>query len=515
MNKQSILRQSILRQARDNRFALIFGTLHWLSTFFLERLFLTVSPLTEPVNYILCKLLLLAALIGFWRLIWRGLLSRDRRSNPERAYLLAALPCLLILVLWLLRYHSFVLVSDELNLYERATRLDSFAYWFCYPSGYYWICGLMLIPHPMGPTFVKLILQALVAGYCTARQARLTGWRSAWLIYVLFLLPFVLDQGISAHRLPTYGMLSLFLLAKLYYDHREGARLRLPTMLLLSAVIGVLAIWRSEGIYLILLGAVWLAVAYRAGREKGLLRNGRLWRRGLLYLLVLGLVALPQLKAYTDSEAGVELRTKPLCGYVLCNMFRNGLTEEMVADERADIEGYLKFETIRYYNGYYGDNNYQRAVIMNGVEKADYETQRAFCDAVKRVVLKHPLIYLKSQWNAWRYTSAQYVADFSHPLTALANLTRRQWLPSVLVLLFAIAALLRRRWLVFWFCCGGLANWLLVFLLMPAAFAKYFYVDYLMGWFLLLSQLCELLGKKTRLFAKKSETPGIGGVCNE
>ena len=502
-------KRTFLRLWEENRFALIAGTLHWLATFFLERLFLAVSPLAEPVNYCLCKLILLFALTGFWRLIWRGLLSPSRRENPERAYLLAALPCLLILIAWLLRYHSFVLVSDELNLYERATRLDSFAYWFCYPSGYYWICGLMLIPHPMGPTFIKLLLQSLVAGYCTARQARLTGWRSAWLIYVLFLLPFVLDQGISAHRLPTYGMLYLFLLARLYYDHCEGVSLRLPALLLLSAVTGVLAIWRSEGIYLVPLGAIWLAVAYRLCREKGL------WRKAVIYLLVLALTALPQLKAYTDSEAGVSLRTKPLCGYALCNMFRNGLTEDMIAAEREDIEGYLKLETIRRYNDEYGDGNYQGAMVMYAVEDADYDAQRRFCDAVKRIILKHPLIYLRSQWNAWRYTSAQYTANFSHPLSALANLTRRQWLPSVLVLLFAVIALLRRRWLVFWFCCGGLANWVLVYLLMPAAYAKYFYVDYLMGWFLLLCQLCELLGRKTRLFAKQSNSRRIGGVCSE
>lgn len=499
-------RKPFLSLWEENRFALIAGTLHWLATFFLERLFLTVSPLAEPVNYVLCKLLLLAALIGFWRLILRGFSSR---GNPERAYLLASLPCLLILTVWLLRWHSFVLVSDELNLYERATRLDSFAYWFCYPSGYYWICGLMLIPHPMGPTFVKLILQSLVAGYCTARQARLTGWRSAWLMYVLFLLPFVLDQGISAHRLPTYGMLYLFLLAKLYYDHREGAAPRLPVLVLLSAVIGILAIWRSEGIYLVPLGAIWLTVAYRLWGQKGL------WKKGLLYALTLILVALPQLKAYTDSEAGVSLRAKPLYGYVLCNMFRNGLTEDMVAEERADIEGYLRLDTIRSFNDEYGDDNYKSAMVMRGVEEAGYDTQRRFCDAVKRVILRHPLIYLRAQWNAWRYTSAQYTADFSHPFAALANLSRRQWLPSVLVLLFAIFALLRRRWLVFWFCCGGLANWVLVFLLMPAAFAKYFYVDYLMGWFLLLCLLCELTGRKNRPDPQKSDSRRIGGECCE
>ena len=476
---------------RSNRFSLLVGGLHWLSTFFTERLVFEVPPTEHLLNYILCKLIVLAALIAFWELIRQALLSPQRRESPLRQYLLYALPCLAVMAVWLVLYHPFVLSGDELNLYERAIRLDSFAFWFNYPSGYYWISSLMIFPHPMGPVFIKVLLQSLTAGYCVARQNRITGKSTGWLIYLLFLLPFVLDQGISAHRLPTYGILYLFFAAKLLYDRLERRSLSLKTLILLSAVVGLLAIWRSEGIYLIPLGGILLFTAYRLKWGKALLKPA------LIYLLTLVLIALPQLQGYLDSEAGVTLRTKPLCGYVLCNMFRNGLTEEMISEERESIEGYLKLSTVAEYNAVYGDQNYSSSLIMSGTEEADYETQERFCNGVKRVVLRHPLIYLRSQWNAWRYTSSQYSFDFSHGVfQGLRFLSYRLWLPCLLVLLTCLLALLRRKWPVFWLSGGAMVNWLLVFLLMPAAYPKYFYVNYLLGYFFALMGLCFLFGRK-------------------
>lgn len=476
---------------RSKRFSLAAGGLQWLATFFLERRIFEVPPTEDLLNYIPCKLLALLALVAFWELIRQALLSPERRESPLRRYLLYALPCLGVTAVWLVCNHPFVLTGDELNLYQRAVRLDSFAYWFNYPSGWYWITSLMILPHHMGPVVIKVFLQSLVAGYCVARQSRLTGKSTGWLIYLLFCIPFVLDQGISAHRLPIYGLLYLFFAAKLLYDRLERKPLTLKTLILLSAVAGLLAIWRSEGIYMLPLGGILLFTAYRLKWGKNLLKPA------LIYLLILALIALPQLREYQNSQAGVALRTEPLCGYALCNMFRNGLTEDMVSEEREDIEGYLKLSTVAEYNETYGDENYKSALIMEGVEEADYAARKAFCTAVKGVALRHPLIYLRSQWNAWRYVSSQYPLDFSQGFfQSLRLMSYRVWLPCVLVLLTCVLALLRRKWLVFWLSGGALANWTIVFLLMPAAYSKYFYVDYLLGYFFALAGLCFLLRRR-------------------
>ena len=75
---------------------------HWLTTFATERLVFEVAPTAHLLNYVLCKLLLLATLFGFWRLLWRALLDPERRGSQERRTLLYALPYLAVLVLWML-----------------------------------------------------------------------------------------------------------------------------------------------------------------------------------------------------------------------------------------------------------------------------------------------------------------------------------------------------------------------------------------------------------------------------
>lgn len=482
--------QALRAAVRRERAALTAALVHWLLSFGLERLVFTAAPTAHLFDYVLCKLLLLVLLFAFWRLLFCAV----REKGFARRMLLRALPVLAALLVYLFLYHPFTLEGDELNIYQHAVQFDSFAYWFNYPTGYYWILCLMVVPHAMGPIFIKVLLQALIAGYLVARQERLSG-KAAWLLYVLFCLPFVLELGISAHRLPIYGMLYLLLAAKLLYDRLEHKALDRRTLLLLSLLIGLLAIWRTEGIYLAVLGAVLLAVAYRVKL------NRQVWKRLLAYALALLLVAVPQLKGYfIDTDVSLGVRTKPLCAYALCNMFRNGLTREMLSGEEAAIEGYLPLSVIEEYNANFQDGNYARAQVMQGALDADYAAQEAFCGAVKRIILRHPLIYLRAQWNAWLYTSSQYTADFSGGAAGLWRgvraLTYRVNLPTYLVALFLIAALLRKKWMTFWLCGCALTHWALVTLLMPAAFAKYFYVDYLLGYFLLLMGLIWLISRR-------------------
>ena len=82
------------------------AALHWLATFFLERRVLTVSPADSLFNYVLCKLLLLAALVWFWRFLFRALSGRDARARRSLLYALPYLAVLgLIAILMMLEPH--------------------------------------------------------------------------------------------------------------------------------------------------------------------------------------------------------------------------------------------------------------------------------------------------------------------------------------------------------------------------------------------------------------------------
>ena len=474
------------------RLPLCLGLLHWLLTFFLESFILTAPRTSQLFNYVVCKLILLPVLVFFWRFLWRALADPARKKNPERSCLLYALPYLAVIAVWLVCCRDFFLVGDEINIFTEAASLSSFAYWFQYPTGYFWIMSCMVLPIPMGPNLIKALLQALLAGYVVARQARLTGKRTALLLYPMFLLPFVLDLGVTAQRLPTYGVLFLFFTAKLTYDHLERRRdVKLPEYILLYAIVGILALWRPEGVYLYPFGFVLLCIAYRERLDRDLLK------KLVLYAVTIAVVAVPQIVGTRDAPAPLSVRSKPLCGYILCNMFRNGLTEEMISEEREDIEGYLKLETIRRYNQELGDENYYQAYVMDGAEEADFAAQERFCRAAMHVALRHPGIYTKTQWNIWKYTNDQYGRSEKDGLPGLLenlSLASYRVAPACfLVLVFTVLYAVLRRWLSCAFGLCGLCNWLLVFFTKPAAYPKYFYVDYLLGLFFLSTAVCFVL----------------------
>lgn len=480
---------------------LVLAALHWLATFFLEKHIFTATPAENPFNYVLCKLALLAVLVWFWRFLFSAISGSSKRA---RCTLFYALPYLAVLILCLFQFHSFTLTGDELNLFTKAQKLDNYAYWFNYFSGFYWIMSLMLVPSMMGPVYVKLLLQALVCGYCLARQCERSGKWKALPMYLLFLLPFVLELGISAHRLPIYGMLYLLTMAKLYYDWLAEEKLNDRSFALMALSFAILAIWRSEGIYLLPLGICLIFAAYRIPLERK-----KLLRSVGIYVLIFALVAVPQLKAYYfEGNPPLSLRTKPLCAYVLCNMFRNGLTEEMLEEDYDAIDAYLPMEAIRRSNEKNGDSNYEWAGILEQERSdASYAVQEEFVAACKRVFFRHPFIYLRAQLGAFRYLCGIYpVTPSVGAITMVKNLTYQLWPAVLLLLAFGVMALIKKRYLPLGLCLAGLCNFGIVLLLMPATYLKYFYATYLIGYFLLLcGGINWLFGRKEHSGAKLSE----------
>lgn len=481
---------------------------YWLLSFWLEKRILEVPASANLFNYICCKGILLFALYAFWSFSEAVICPSDARKRARWTFIYA-LPYLAFLVFWLFRYHPFVLTSDELNIFLDAVKLESYAYWFNYFTGFYWIVCLMVVPTAMGPVFVKVLIQALVCGYCMARERERGSFFSALPIYLLFCLPFVMDQGISAHRLPTYGMVYVAVAAKLIYDSEalrkadgspSGAfgSLPLKDLLLLSAGFSNLAIWRSEGIYFVPLGLILLLCAYSIKDKKAVLKTAA------VYFLVLAIAAIPQIKSYFFEEnPSVALRTKPFMAYAVTIMMRNGLTEEMIGDEAAEMEAFVPVETIKMANEKYGESIYGGAFVLRHAEKASYPDQERFCDAVKRLILKYPLLYLRSQLTAYVHVDGN--TPYREGMSLWQRITAFSWHvtpAAVLSLLYTIAFLIKKHWLGFWLGLGSLGNLALVVALMPATFPKYFYLTYLYAYLMTVFLLCRLL---RRIAGGKSE----------
>ncbi|MBR4308003.1 MAG: hypothetical protein IKT58_00255 [Oscillospiraceae bacterium] len=481
-------------KVKEKRLPLILTLFLWLLSFYTEGFYFTVARGSHLLTYCACKVVLFLGVFLFLEFLIRAIRTPE---DPSRVILAYSGIYLILLLGWLFKMMPHTLQGDELNIYNHGKELDAMAYWFNYFTGYYWISCSMLFPFQLGAVFVKVVLHALVIGYCTYRLSKAASPRAALLLFLPYLQPFVLDLGCSAHRLPIYGILYLFLGAKLFFDHKEGKSMDRKTLVLLSVVIAILSFWRTEGLYLTVAGPILVLVAYRVP-VKGQL--SRLWKPALCYFLILVLVALPQLAAYMDkNKPSVIVRSEPLCGYALANMLRNGLEEgDIPPEEYAAIDRYISFRDLEEFNQTNGDRAYAHAMVMSLASgDADFEVREAFCDAVKSLILRHPFIYLRSQWNSFRYTSSQY--DYLRGKTEyLRYFSYRQWIPLILCLCFLVYGLLRKKYVTLLLSLCAVGNWALVTALMPAAYAKYFYVDYLLGYFFLFVGLAMLLSGKRK-----------------
>ncbi len=487
----------LLGKGREKMLPFLLTLMLWLLSFYTESFYFTVARSAHLVTYVSCKLLLFVGLFLLLDFMVRAVREPGSRC---RSVLLYSSGYFVLLLGWLLIRGPLQLQGDELNIYTHGQSLDPMAYWFNYFTGYYWISCAMLLPFQLGPILVKILLHALAVGYCTYRLSVVSSPRASLLLFLPYVQPFVLDMGVSAHRLPLYGILYLYLGAKLFFDYKEGKLLDRKTLVLLSVVIAILSYWRTEGLYLTVAGAILLLAAYRVP-VKG--QISKLLKPATCYVLILAMVALPQLAAYMDkSKPSMIVRSEPLCGYALANMLRNGLEEEDISPEDyAAIDVYLPFGDIEEMNRTRGDRAYAHAMVMDlAVPGADFAVRTAFCNSVKKVILEHPFIYLRSQWNSFRYTSAQYRGSLTDAKTWYF-FSYQQWLPLILCVGFLVYSLVRRRTMTFLLSLCAVGNWALVTALMPAAYSKYFYVDYLLGYFLLFVGLALLLsGKREKIY---------------
>ena len=231
--------------------SLILSFLHCFITFFTDKSVFIVTAKEEPFNYFICKFLLFTLLFFIYRSLYRIIFCKDRKNCTEFQVLKYALPYLVpVIAVLIFKLPQGFLSNDESLIFKEASNLASYT-WFYYITTYYYIVCMMLIPSWLGPILVKVLIQLLVCGYCVFRLSRFRGFSYGRFLYLAFLLFPVLAYTTSAHRIPIYFLLYLFLIFTLLMDHLEkipAQRSKLFGLLILGAV---LTQWRTEGIYLV------------------------------------------------------------------------------------------------------------------------------------------------------------------------------------------------------------------------------------------------------------------------
>lgn len=487
--------------------------LYFIATFFWERRIFQFPLEGNVLTYIICKFLQLGILLGAVTFVKYIKGATTEQRSDLRKVIKYALPYLLLLgAISIWQYHNGILPyldGDEARILSWALRYDSGSYMFTYLTGYFYIICISLIPTIYAPVIVKVFIQAGVLGYTMMRLDKIWKSRLVYLWCLLFLgQPILLDLGPSVHRLPIYGMLYIWFIVKLWCDYKEKKEISKWQMLILMFVAAILMHWRVEGIYLLVFAPLLLVMAYRITNRKQ-----RFMFAGTFLILAV-LTGIPQWIENSRQNDYVNERMSHFYNYVFVNMCRNGLNQKQYQDELQIIDRYLSVDAVNYINGELGDLNYADELIAFhegyiGVrENYSNEEYKDYTKQVLKIIIKEPLLYLKSQAGAWNYISKFPEGAFETRQTGILKLIKyglvverflvyQLYVPTLIIVIMGVYFLIKKRWLELFTALGVFGHSCIVFLLMPASYFKYFYIVYLVGYFMLLWYILEGWTKKS------------------
>lgn len=420
------------------------------------------------------------------------------KRNEYRAALVgvitSALPYLPVMLLAAaIKLPQGFLTNDEYSIYNDAVNLVH-STWFNIMTIYFYIVSLILIPFRYAPIIMKLIIEFFTVGYTVWRTKGYFGKGAGMFMYILFLLYPVIAYTTSAHRLPVYFLVYLALFVKLIFDRLEKRKLTYAGAVFVLFAGSVLTQWRTEGIYLVVLVPILLFMAYPDMRRRGAVI-------GVLavYAVFQTLLWIPQNGAVSSNlDGAANDRMKPFYAYTITNMYRNGLDLTKNADDLAIVDKYISLESIEAINDHYGDINYEDVLILYqegfvGVREGATDTEFiAYAEALKRIFMNNPGVFLKTRWGAFCYAAMPYHITFSgfglrnlasFAISVVKSLAYDLFIPVIFALVVCIVSLVKKRWFEFFMFGGLMAHSFIVFVLAPASYFKYYFPVYILSYF--------------------------------
>lgn len=445
-------------------------------------------------DYVICKIVMLVVLFAFFYCLALAATDETEKGTRIRGIIKTALPYVVVIVAVLaIKLPAGFLSNDENSIYANAVTLTHDT-WFNYLTNYYYIVALMIFPFKYGPIILKVIIQLLCASYVVYRIREYFGMKIGMLSYILFLLYPVIAYTTSAHRLPIYFLIYLTIFVKLLFDGLNKAKLSALEEVILIIAGAILTQWRTEGIYLAVLVPILCLFAYENLRNKK-----------QIIILVLScivaqyIISIPQTGFTANNlDGAANDRMKPFYAYTITNMYRNGLDLQKNADDLAIVDKYLSLEVIEAINEHYVDINYEDVLILYqdgfiGVrQEASVEDFINYSDALKRIFVNNPDVFIKTRWGAFCYAALPYHITYngmgiksliSFGISIVKSILYNLFIPVGIAFVLCIYSLFKRRWYSFFVFGGLIAHWFIVFILAPASYFKYYFPVYIMSYF--------------------------------
>lgn len=523
-----------------NKTALIVALVHFVVSFFTDRLIFdyawfdvsTTRELLRSAETIVVKIVFLLVLVGLWQAAFWA------RSHVERRYLKVAgfyMLCMmgLLLLTWpgVWRMDEFGILSSSVQLFPH--------FWQNYITSVFYILALMLLPFPAGVVIVQCVCISVIVArlimLCTSKGAGESDHSSRkWLILLLpFMMLPVLDSNLYPIRMSLYAFLEVLLIAEFFFlakrvreGEETGALQVTGYWIYLTALAGVVTVWRTESMYYL---AAYPVLLFVIGKGR------RYVKQILIYLIAFVILFAPQKigEKLTSGEqyelTSVVLPLVPLVEAANAHADAQDLKLLYVIDQVVNVEITLRGaeQGKTGINLFWGEPKFQREYTS--------EQFAEFKSAFYQLAFKYPDVFLTERWETFTESSdllenttelftrdgvANYKTFQRYPLSTPINNELRtsvikilelrdvhnynvklaatdlvySAIPAILILIIAsVILLLKRNWKSLLLVLTVLVKVPLVFLTAPSRLFMYYYSVYLFGYcvlFYVIYQLC-------------------------
>ncbi len=281
-----------------NKYAVLGALLHWLLSFFSDRLIFTYtlfdfSNTTAIIKTIMAwgsKIVFLFILIALWQFFYWFIKKADKAYVRYSLIYFGIMFCLLLLTwpgIW--RMDEFGLLFEAQNIFP--------VFWQNYITSVFYIFSLMLLPFPAGIIIVQNACISLMVGSLLYKFENIAIWqkplgKKIYFAYIPFLFFPVLDSNLYPMRMSLYAFLELYLLAELIFHAFQAKKAGRKTeqmsrtafwkCIFISAIV---VSWRAEAIYYLLLLPLCYLVLY-------LKEDVKIKVRFIIYLFVMSVILL-------------------------------------------------------------------------------------------------------------------------------------------------------------------------------------------------------------------------------
>ena len=330
-------------------------------------------------GYIIIKIIEFLIISFFGMCLYKILAAKDENYRKYFKYfLIYFVPVFIILILiWPGVWYGY----DQIDLIE-LSKTVTFGTWLNYLTSVFYSLGLTLFPVTSGAIILQLILMSITVGYIVKNSMDIFKSKKCYILYVPFFLPVTIFYTLYANRPITNGILYLLLISIWIFDYLKKNKLTKSKFILLCLLIGIVGNWRSETIYLIFAGPLFVFLSYNI---KVNIKN--IFKVCIPVIVSFMLIMFPQ-KYLTRNQSFVESSSRNLTVYVnpLSYMLTKDLKGKNLDENLEKIDKVLSIDILKKYPSYSGTPCFfaPNSCVKSNYTKKEYkEFQKAYFVIIK------------------------------------------------------------------------------------------------------------------------------------